>query len=176
MITKTLTLLFISTLLSSTACSRELTPFDLPEFHTQSAEHWINSPPLSVAKLQGNVLLLDFWTFDCWNCYRSFPWLNKLEGSYKGKPFKVIGVHTPEFSHEKVRANIEQKTEEFKLHHPVVMDNEFKYWRALKNRYWPAFYLVDKQGKVRYFHAGEVHEGDSTARAIANEIDLLLAE
>ena len=85
-------------------------------------------------------------------------------------------MHTPEFAHEKVRANIEQKIAEFKLHHPVVMDNEFTYWKALRNRYWPAFYLIDKQGKVRYFHAGEVHEGDSTATAISNEIDLLLAE
>lgn len=176
MFSKTTTLLLVCIVLSSNAYSREVEPFDLPEFHTQSTQHWLNSAPITTAALRGKVVLLDFWTFDCWNCYRSFPWLNKLEASYRDKPFQVIGVHTPEFAHEKVRENIEAKIAEFNLHHPVVMDNEFKYWRALRNKYWPAFYLVDKQGRVRYFHAGEVHAGDATARSITKEIDLLLAE
>ncbi|MGV6826941.1 MAG: redoxin family protein [bacterium] len=169
------TVLFILAAIN-TAQARELSPYALPEFHSDKAAHWINSPPLSVESLKGKVVLLDFWTFDCWNCYRSFPWLNQLEKRYAGQDFLVIGVHTPEFSHERVRKNVEAKIKEFELHHPVIMDNDYVYWKALKNRYWPAFYLVDKQGKVRFVHVGETHEGDRNARRIEADIKLLLAE
>ena len=147
-----------------------------PEFtHTEERE-WINSVPLTLAGLRGKVVLLDFWTFECWNCYRSFPWLNALEARLAGEDFTVIGVHTPEFEHEKVRSSIEKKVAEFELHHPVMIDNDFSYWRAMGNRYWPAFYLIDKQGKVRAAYVGETHEGDRQARKIEAAIRNLLAE
>lgn len=76
-------------------------PRDTPDFTQQDAEFWINSPPLSLQDVRGKVVLIDFWTFDCWNCYRSFPWLLALESRYPG--LQVIGVHTPEFKHEKVK-------------------------------------------------------------------------
>ncbi len=148
----------------------------LPEFTQQSANSWINSKPLRVAELRGSVVLLDFWTFDCWNCYRSFPWLNEVAHRYQDKGLKVIGIHTPEFKHERQRANVVAKVTEFELDHPVMMDNDFAYWKALGNRYWPAFYLVDRDGRVRGIFVGETHAGDARARDIEAAIETLLAE
>lgn len=148
--------------------------YKLPEFTHKQQNDWINSPPLSRDDLKGKVVLIDVWTFDCWNCYRSFPWLNALEKKYQDKAFQVIGVHTPEFDHEKIRANIEDKMAEFKLHHPVMIDNDFSYWRALNNRYWPTYYLVDKTGKIVYRHVGETHQGDRKALALEKKIQQLL--
>lgn len=151
-------------------------PFPAAEFPHKQPEHWINSEPLKVDDLKGKVVLLDFWTFDCWNCYRSFPWMNDLEKRYKDKGLQVIGVHTPEFSHEKVRSNIEEKVVEFELHHPVMIDNDFSYWRAMYNKYWPAFYIIDKKSNVRAVFFGETHEGDEQAVRIENTIIKLLKE
>ncbi|MFV2059101.1 MAG: redoxin domain-containing protein [Gammaproteobacteria bacterium] len=148
----------------------------LPEFTQQDSSQWINSDAISVADLQGYVVLIDVWTFECWNCYRSFPWLNDLEKRYSDKGLKIIGIHTPEFSREKVLATIKQKVTEFKLHHPVMVDNDMAYWRALNNRYWPAFYIVDKKGNIRTVAVGETHSGDRNAVKIESTIKTLLAE
>lgn len=147
-----------------------------PEFtHTAEGE-WLNSAPLSLADLEGRVLLVDFWTFDCWNCYRSFPWLKQLEARFADEPFLVVGVHTPEFEHERQPGNVRAKVAEFGLTHPVMLDNDFSYWRAMGNRYWPAFYLVDKRGLVREVFVGETHVGDRQARRIEEAVAGLLAE
>jgi len=151
-------------------------PFPAAEFTQRSAEAWINSPPLTLADVRGRVVLLDFWTFDCWNCYRSFPWLQALEARLAPQGLQVIGIHTPEFDHERVRANVVAKVAEFGIEHPVMMDNDFAYWRAMKNRYWPAFYLIDKQGQVRAVFIGETHEGDARAKRIEESLRALLAE
>lgn len=147
-----------------------------PEFTHRRAEDWINSPPLSVKDLRGKVVLLDFWTFDCWNCYRSFPWLKSVERKFNERGLAVVGVHTPEFAHERVRANVERKVKEFGLEHPVMLDNDHSYWRALANRYWPAFYLIDKRGQVRGLYVGETHAGDRRATEVEARITELLAE
>ncbi|MEM7027798.1 MAG: redoxin domain-containing protein [Pseudomonadota bacterium] len=151
-------------------------PFPAAEFHHKQAQEWINSPPLMLDDLKGKVVLLDFWTFDCWNCYRSFPWMNDLEKRYQDKGLQVIGVHTPEFKHEKIRSNIEAKVNEFELHHPIMIDNDFTYWRAMYNKYWPAFYIIDKKSNVRAVYFGETHEGDEHAKRIEETIQQLLAE
>ncbi|UCE90214.1 MAG: redoxin domain-containing protein [Pseudomonadota bacterium] len=147
-----------------------------PEFTHTTPGAWINSAPIKLADLKGKVVLIDFWTFDCWNCYRSFPWLHALEEQFSDQPFQVIGVHTPEFDHERVRDNVEKKVAKFRLTHPVMMDNDFSYWRAMNNRYWPAFYLIDKRGRVRARFVGETHSGDRNARAIETRLRELLAE
>jgi thiol-disulfide isomerase/thioredoxin len=147
-----------------------------PEFTHSQQDEWINSAPLTLESLRGQVVLLDFWTFDCWNCYRSFPWLTALEKRLAKQGLRVIGVHTPEFKHERVRANIEAKVKEFGLQHPTMMDNDFSYWRAMNNRYWPAFYLIDKQSRLRAQYAGETHAGDQQAQRIEADIRSLLAE
>ena len=147
-----------------------------PEFTHRSEAEWINSQPLTLAELRGKVVLIDFWTFDCWNCYRSFPWLRTVEERFSARGLQVVGVHTPEFAHEKIRATIERKVKEFKLAHPIMIDNDFSYWRAMKNSVWPAFFILDKQGRVRKVVVGETHVGDSRARLVETEIEKLLAE
>lgn len=92
------------------------------------------------------------------------------------KNFQVIGVHTPEFENEKIRKNIEAKVKEFELHHPIMIDSDTSYWRAMNNRYWPAYYILDKNGKIRAAFFGETHEGDRRAKQIESTIKTLLAE
>ncbi len=152
------------------------TTFQLPEFTHKNGQDWINSAPLNTVDLKGKVVLIDFWTFDCWNCYRSFPWMNAMEKRLDEKNFQVIGVHTPEFEYERIRKNIETKVQEFKLHHPIMIDNDFSYWRAMNNRYWPAYYIVDKTGKVRATFFGETYEGDRQAKRIERIIKTLMAK
>ena len=150
--------------------------FKAPSFPHTEASQWINSEPLTIEDLRGKVVLLDFWTFGCWNCYRSFPWLRAVEEKYQDQPFQVMGVHTPEFDNERIYENIVEKVKEFKLHHPTMIDNDYSYWRAMNNRYWPAFYLIDKKGIVRAVYIGETHKGDRRAKAIQKTIDELLME
>jgi thiol-disulfide isomerase/thioredoxin len=148
----------------------------LPEFTHQAPADWLNSSPLTVASLRGKVLLIDFWTFECWNCYRSFPWLKELEAGLADEDFQVIGVHSPEFDRERDRDRVAAKVREFGLQHPVMIDNDFSYWNALDNRYWPAFYLVDRQGNIRYGFIGETHAGSRQAAAIEQRVRELLDE
>lgn len=154
----------------------EIAPFAQPPFTQRSQDAWLNSRPLTLDDLEGRVVVLDFWTFDCWNCYRSFPWLKRLEASFADRDVRFLGVHSPEFAHEHDRQRVEAKVKAFGLEHPVMMDNDFAYWTAMGNRAWPAFYLVDRRGKVRYRFYGETHEGDRQARAIETAIERLLNE
>lgn len=148
----------------------------MPEFTHEQASEWINSPPLRLAALRGQVVLIDFWTFDCWNCYRSFPWLHALERRLAHEPFVVIGVHTPEFDHERDRKRIIDKAREFELHHPIMIDNDYSYWKAVGNRYWPAFYVIDRDGALRGRFYGETKAGERRARTIEGLVRELLTE
>lgn len=170
--------LFALTLLLG-ACSRpaqSAPAAPAPEFPVRSAEQWINSAPLTLASLQGQVVLLDFWTFECWNCYRSFPWLNGVEAKFAPQGLKVVGIHTPEFEREKVIGRIREKVREFGIRYPVLVDSDHAYWNAIQNRYWPAFYLIDRQGRLRALFVGETHAGDAQAREVEAQIAALLAE
>jgi len=146
------------------------------EFTHAETAAWINSPPLTLTDLRGKVVLIDFWTFDCWNCYRSIPWLKSLEQRYASQGLQIIGVHAPEFTHERKRKNVVAKVKEFGLEHPVMIDNDFSYWNALGNRYWPAFYFVDKHGRIRAVMVGETHIGDRRALSIERVLEKLLKE
>lgn len=147
-----------------------------PEFTQVSPKNWLKSQPLSTTEFKGRVVLMDIWTFACWNCYRSFPWLNEIEKKYHSQGLKVIGVHTPEFDYEKDSNAILEKMNEFQLNHPVMIDNDFKYWRSLNNRYWPTYYLIDKQGQIRYRFIGETHSNTQKSQKIENAIKQLLLE
>jgi len=148
----------------------------LPEFTQASAAAWINSAPLTVAQLRGHVVLLHVWAFECWNCYRSFPWLTALEDKYRSRGLISIGIHTPELPQESDPAQVIAKTKEFGVRHPVMLDNDYAYWRALDNHYWPAWYVVDADGRIRKLVIGEAHAGDQRARSVEAAIDALLAE
>ena len=171
-----LTSIAILVFLASSAWPARAEGVALPAFTQTEAAHWINSEPLRADELRGQVLLIDVWTSDCWNCYRSFPWLRALEKRLADQAFRVIGIHSPEFDHERDIDRVRRKVAEFGLQHAVMIDNDFTYWRALGNRYWPAYYLVDKRGFVREIFVGETHEGDAQSRQIAAAIDRLLTE
>ena len=151
-------------------------PYAFPEFTQTSAQEWLNSKPLTKKDLLGKVTLVDFWTFGCWNCYRSFPWLHGVEKQYKPKGFQIVGIHSPEFEHEKIHANIKQKIKKFKITNAVMVDNDMAFWKRMKNRYWPSYFLVDEKGRVRANFIGETHKGDPQALEIEAMIAKLLAE
>lgn len=151
-------------------------PIPAPEFTHQSEAEWLNSAPLTLESLRGRVVLLDVWTFDCNNCYRSFPWQNSLEAKYQSAGLTVIGIHSPEYDHERERRKVAEKAQQFGLHHPIMIDNDFSYWAALDNYVWPTYYLIDKRGYLRRSFIGETHAGDARAEAIERAIEELLAE
>lgn len=151
-------------------------PWPAPDFTHVDAADWINSRPLNLAELEGRVVLLDFWTYGCWNCTRSFPWVKELERRFEGRGLVVIGVHTPEFKHEKNVFRVREQVAKLGLVHPVMVDNDFTYWNAMNNRYWPTFYLIDKSGQVRDRVIGEIHSEDERAAKFEDQIQSLLAE
>ena len=161
---------------NTSAYNTENTRIQAPEFTQQDERDWFNSAPLQIENLRGKVVMIDFWTFGCWNCYRSFPWLKGVEEKFAGQPFTVIGVHSPEFEHEKNYRSIEKKIAEFGLEHPVMVDNDHKYWKKVRNRYWPAFYIIDKDGYIRSIFIGETHAGQPQAKKIEKRIAELLKE
>lgn len=148
----------------------------VPAFTQKDASAWIGSQPLDWSNLHGNVVLMHVWTYGCWNCYRSFPWMNELEASYQPQGLRVIGIHTPEFEQEHDVATIRARMKKFGLNHPVMIDNDYRYWEALGNHYWPTYYLVDQQGRIRAQFIGEIHAGDHQAQAVESAIKQLLEE
>ena len=125
-----------------------------PEF--TGLNNWINSPEIrSMRELRGKVVLIDFWTFGCINCIHTLPYVQKWHQTYKDQGLVVLGIHAPEFSYERKLENVMAAVKKYGLTFPVAIDNGFKLWRAYKNRFWPAMYLIDKKGMVRYMHFGE---------------------
>ena len=120
-----------------------------------SASEWINSPPLTAEGLQGRVVLVQFWTYSCINWIRTIPYVRAWDQKYRDHGLVVIGVHAPEFEFERELARVGWAAEGFGMNYPVAVDNDFAIWRAFDNRYWPALYLIDGQGRVRYRHFGE---------------------
>lgn len=126
---------------------------------------WINSKPLQISDLSSKVILIDFWTYTCINCIRTLPYLKDWNEKYKDKGLVIIGVHSPEFEFEKNINNLKKAISDYEIIYPVVQDNDFATWSAYENRYWPAKYLIDKNGEIRYFHFGE-GEYDTTEKVI----------
>jgi cytochrome c biogenesis protein CcdA/thiol-disulfide isomerase/thioredoxin len=129
---------------------------DAPDFTgTQEWFNTANGEPLSLDDLKGKVVLIDFWTFTCINCIRTFPYLEAWQERYGSEGFTIVGVHSPEFPFEKDAGNVERAIRQNHLTYPVVQDNDLATWDAWGNQYWPAHYLIDAQGKVRGAHFGE---------------------
>jgi cytochrome c biogenesis protein CcdA/thiol-disulfide isomerase/thioredoxin len=137
----------------------------------QGTGRWFNSRPLSMAGLRGRVVLIDFWTYTCINCIRTLPYLEAWDKRYRKAGLTIVGVHTPEFPFEREAGNVQTAIHADGIHYPVVQDNGYGTWNAYGNNYWPAEYLVDAQGRVRYTHFGE-GDYDKDERAIRT----LLAE
>jgi cytochrome c biogenesis protein CcdA/thiol-disulfide isomerase/thioredoxin len=121
-------------------------------------QEWFNTPggrPLSLPELRGQVVLVDFWTYTCINCIRTLPYLKAWDEHYGGRGLTIVGVHTPEFPFERDAGNVEDAIEQNDLGYAVAQDNEYATWSAYGNEYWPAKYLIDARGQVRYTHFGE---------------------
>lgn len=139
-------------------------------------QSWLNSDPLTLAGLEGKVVLIDFWTYSCINCIRTLPYLRAWHEKYAEKGLVIIGVHSPEFEFEKSLSNLTRAAADFELKYPIVQDNEFTIWRAYNNHYWPAKYLIDKDGAIRYTHFGEgsYAETEQTIQELLGEsVDLV---
>lgn len=147
-----------------------------PAFTHTRAQEWLNSKPLTWDDFRGQVVIVDIWTFACWNCYRSLPWLHSLADQYHAQGLRLLGVHTPELAQEYVRGNVVRKLTALHVDYPVMLDNDYSYWNDLGNRAWPTFYLIDKHGRIRGTFVGEIHKGDATAKAIDEAVQKLLAE
>lgn len=116
---------------------------------------WINSQPLTLPQLQGKVVLVEFWTFDCYNCQNVQPSLKSLYSDYNEKGLEIVAMHAPEFDREKKLENVQQAAKDKGLKYPIAIDNDFNTWNKYGVRAWPTMYLVDKQGYLRYSHIGE---------------------
>jgi cytochrome c biogenesis protein CcdA/thiol-disulfide isomerase/thioredoxin len=119
------------------------------------AVEWLNTAPLTAQQLKGKVVLVDFWTYSCINCLRSLPYTKAWADKYRDQGLVVIGVHAPEFAFERDIGNVRKATKELGINYPVAIDNNFAIWRAFKNQYWPAHYLIDAKGQIRHHHFGE---------------------
>ncbi len=124
---------------------------------------WLNSPPLTAAQLKGKVVLVDFWTYSCINCIRAIPHVRALYDRYAKDGLVIVGVHSPEFAFERDPANVRQAIADLGIRYPVAVDNKLAVWRAFDNRYWPAQYLADANGRIRYHHFGEGSEAETEA-------------
>ena len=140
-----------------------------PEF--RDTQRWFNSPPLTMRGLRGRVVLVDFWTYTCINCLRTLPYVKAWDARYRSRGLTIVGVHTPEFAFEKQASNVQREIRSKGLRYPVVQDNDFGTWNAFTNQAWPAKYLVDARGRVRYVHLGEgdYRETEAAIRALLAE-------
>lgn len=137
-----------------------------PNVHGISA--WINSQPLSVPNLKGKVVLIDFWTYSCINCIRTIPYLNTWQSRYGSNGLVIIGVHTPEFQFEHNYTNVLNAVKRLGIKYAVALDNNYSTWDAYSNQYWPADYIIDKNGNVRYITYGE--GGYNTTEQVIREL------
>jgi thiol-disulfide isomerase/thioredoxin len=135
------------------------------------ATAWLNSQPLGAAELRGKVVLVDFWTYTCINWLRTLPYVRAWADKYRDQGLVVIGAHTPEFEFEKDLDNVRRAVKAMQVTYPVAVDSEQAIWRAFSNYAWPAVYLIDAQGRIRYRHLGE-EEYERTEKMIQQ----LLAE
>ena len=125
----------------------------------------LNSGSLTAEGLRGRVVLVDFWTYSCVNWLRTLPYVRTWDERYRDRGLVVVGVHAPEFGFEHELENVRRAVSDLGVEYPVVIDNDFAIWRSFGNRYWPAVYLVDREGRVRFQHFGE-EAYEETERAI----------
>lgn len=116
---------------------------------------WLNSEPLTMAGLRGQVVLVDFWDYTCINCLHTLPYIKEWHRRYANAGLTIIGIHAPEFAFAKEASHVAKAVRQWALHYPVALDNGFKTWNGFANRAWPAKYLIDQQGYIRAFHHGE---------------------
>ena len=129
------------------------TTYAAPDF--SGIDTWLNSPPLTMQDLKGKVVLIDFWTYSCINCVRTLPYITGWDKKYRDHGLVIVGVHSPEFEFEKKVENVKAAIAQHGIRYPVALDNNLSTWVNFGNHYWPAHYLINKEGKVVYTHFGE---------------------
>ena len=154
---------------------RVLTP--KVELSLGGATSWLNTKPLDLAALRGKVVLIEFWTYTCINWRRTLPYTRQWALKYKDHGLVVVGVHTPEFSFEQKLKNVSRAIDEMNISYPVALDNNFKIWNSFRNQYWPALYLIDAKGKLRYekFGEGDYAETEQQIQKILKEASAKIA-
>lgn len=154
--------------LSSTNVSAESLQNYGPAPNIQGISAWINSPPLNISQLRGKVVIVDFWTYSCINCIRSIPHLNAWESAYGNNGLVIIGIHTPEFQFEHNYTNVYDAVQKFGIKYAVALDNNYSTWDAYNNEYWPADYVIDANGNIRYeaFGEGDYNQTEAVIRAL----------
>jgi len=128
-------------------------PVPAPEF--TGISNWLNAPPQTIAGLKGQVVLVEFWTYSCINCIHVLPHVQQWHERYRDQGLVVIGVHTPEYDEERSTANVRRAMDRFGIEYAVAQDNDYATWNAYGNRFWPALYLLDREGRIVYRHYGE---------------------
>ncbi len=156
------------------ACTAQAAP-KAPEFTHSSQAEWLNSKPLRLSELRGKVVLVEFWAYECVNCRRTQPWLHAIQQRYADQDFVIVSVHTPELPQERSTANVRAAIAEQKITNPVMIDADYSYWNAMKNQYWPAFYVIDRRGRIAERAIGEMHVGQARAAELEHAIEEQLA-
>jgi len=139
-----------------------------PEF---AKGNWINSDPLTLDKLRGRVVLVEFWTFGCYNCRNTLPAVKEWDTRYRDRGLTIVGVHTPEIDNEYNLDNVRKQVPALGIKYPVVTDNDYQTWKAYGVEAWPTIVVLDKQGRVRWLHVGEgrYEETESVVKTLLAE-------
>jgi len=119
------------------------------------ATQWLNSEPLNPDELTGKVVVVNFWTYSCISCVRALPYLDDLAKTYRDEGLVVIGVHTPEYAFEKVTDNVQNAIKQHNITYPVIQDNNYALWNSYNNQFWPASYVIDREGKIVFIRLGD---------------------
>jgi glutathione peroxidase-family protein len=165
---------FILVALVATLLGRNASAYSPAPALPSSSNKWLDEKPVQWNQLKGKVVLLNVWTFACWNSYNSFEWIVSLQKKYPD--LQIIGIHSPEFDYEKDRKKMRDVMAKYNINYPELLDDNHEYWKKLNNRYWPSFYIVDKHGNIRGEYFGETHIGDAQAKHIEELIGKLTAE
>jgi thiol-disulfide isomerase/thioredoxin len=153
--------LAVALLLAGVASAAPKTERAAPEI---TANAWLNSEPLTLADLRGEVVLVEFWTFACWNCQNIEPHVKRWHEEFRGRGLRVVAIHCPEFEREKQIENVERYLKQRGITYPVAIDNDFTTWNRYGNRYWPTLYLIDRRGAIRHVRIGEGGYAETEAK------------
>ena len=139
------------------------------------ATGWLNTQPLTPVGLRGKVVLISVWTYTCINSLRPLPYVRAWAEKYKNQGLVVIGVHTPEFGFEHDVTNVRRAVQELRIEYPIALDNNYAIWKAFSNEYWPAFYVIDAQGRIRHhqFGEGEYAQAERVIQKLLAEAQLM---
>ena len=166
-----LLVLILSGMVGSASAAGSTSAAGFPVAPVVTGDVWLNSAPLTLEQQRGKVVLVEFWTFGCFNCRNVQPYVKQWHAAYADQGLLILAVHSPEFPREAKVENVRDYVRDNDIRYPVPVDNDFVTWKRYGNRAWPALYLVDKTGRLRYSHVGEGAYAETE-----RQIQTLLAE